>query len=188
MSRSSASFLVAATMLLLAAAPTIQAQNPDDCAASGEDRFACLVENQMTLGDATTTISSTINCLLEPNVGMNFLEAQDCRCQATLTDGSTSRVCNCGVCPTGTVSLDCSGVTDNPYIFGQCSSMNCAGQCGDEGGGGGIPADGTTPAPAPTTDSTSGTTDATSAASSLPGSYPNIFAMAFAGLAALLLG
>ena len=188
-SHPSASFLLAAAMLLLAASPAIivQAQNPDDCSASGEDRFVCLVANQLTLGDSTTTISSTINCLLEPNVGMNFLEAQDCMCQATLvaaSDSSTSRICNCGVCPTGTISLDCSGVPDNPYIFGQCSSMNCAGQCGDEDGGGGIP---TTPAPAPTSGTDSGT-DEPSTATVHSETSQSACVMVLAGLATLLLG
>ena len=128
-------------------AATTTAQDPTDCEADGE-RFNCFVNNVMALDETTTAIASVINCKLDPAIGMDFLQAEDCLCQATLTSADKlSRTCNCAVCPSGLVSLDCSVVTDDPFIFGTCTSMDCSGQCGD--GGGGIATD--TPAPAPTT-------------------------------------
>jgi len=113
----------------------VTAQDPNDCQEEGGDRFSCLVENEMMLGTTSTSITSVVNCALNPVVGFNFLEAQNCTCQADLTDQDASRTCNCAVCPDGRLSLDCSNVADNPYVFGECTSMDCSGNCGSDSSG-----------------------------------------------------
>lgn len=152
---------VTAATLLLSAATTTTAQNADNCAASGQDRFQCQVETEMSMGSNITAIAASINCLLDDAIGMNFLTADDCLCQTTLTRGDKTQSCNCGICGGGGLSLDCSVDANDPYITGNCTSLTCSGGCGDGGPGlatgpeGGSDGDGASSTPAPTSGSVS---------------------------------
>jgi hypothetical protein len=133
--------------------------DPTACTADGV-RFTCTAPNVFTAGENTTKITNTINCLLNDQLTMDFQSSENCTCNALLeqpvinTTQVRTRNCACAVCPKGSpqaVSMDCGVVVEDPYIAGECKTLDCDGRCN---GGASVvnapsvsPGAGATPAP-----------------------------------------
>jgi hypothetical protein len=111
--------------------------NEPVCSSDGV-YFTCEAPNVFTAGENITQVKNTIQCLLNDQVTTDFQMSENCTCNAYLeqpivnTSGIRQRNCACGVCPKGSsqaVSLDCSVVTDDPFIVGQCETIDCEGRC-----------------------------------------------------------
>jgi hypothetical protein len=111
--------------------------DPAACEADGV-RFTCVAPSLITFGENITQVTSTISCLLNDQSTTDFQASENCTCNALLeqpvvnTTQVHARNCACAVCPKGSkqaVSMDCSMVVEDPYIYGLCNTLDCDGRC-----------------------------------------------------------
>jgi ELWxxDGT repeat protein len=106
------------------------------CQEEDHKRFSCMSAGEFCSAEdpSSTTVETNINCALDKNVGFDFKQSEDCFCEAKLTRADTGevRMCDCSICPLGSfvdTVLDCRNVTEYPYVYGNCTTMGCFGEC-----------------------------------------------------------
>lgn len=123
----------------MAAAASRSFNYEPECVSDG-DNVRCEYQASLSSGPNVTYMSQVITCNLDPWLGLDIqsYDNKDCTCNAHFCEpieslhSTRERDCGCAICPPGSpeqMSLDCSGVVDDPYIVGPCKRIGCDGRC-----------------------------------------------------------
>jgi hypothetical protein len=137
----------ALALLLLAGANVVTGQNynfnvaTDTCQIQGPN-FVCQDTIRIEAEDSSfSDVTLTIGCILDSSFSFDIRRSQGCVCEATIVPSDTTRpskVCPCSICPAGfgdsPIAIDCTEFDEDPvidpFIVGQCSSLDCDYTCG----------------------------------------------------------
>lgn len=110
-----------------------QLQGPDLVCEYG---FAILGKQEGT----GAQVNFRAQCDGNANVGLDFRRAPNCQCSASVFDLATGseKTCPCTVCAVELgdypVTVDCSGLPEDPFIIDDCSVLDCNAACVDPDG------------------------------------------------------